>query len=286
MGRAYLASLHPGVLCAYVAAMALASCVLTSLPLQCAGLLGASVLCLGLSGRAGAPLLAMALGLAAVLTVVNPLFNTSGATVLCWVLGRPYTAEALALGAQAGVMAASVLLWLACLGRAVGVDRLRALGSAVAPRLGMVVGLTTQMASRFDRAGRRVRAARRGAAVALDGGSAEKRWAARRRDQAREGAAVLSTVVADGLESAMATADSMEARGFGIARPTSIDRRALDRADKAFIGAAGVLAAGAIASALAGAPMMTTALFGALSLLPAIVMAGGEARWLFWRRSI
>lgn len=273
--------------------MAACACMMAWLPLQALSLAGGVVLCLCLEGRAGARLAAGAMALAAVIALVNPLLNTAGDDVLCRVLGRPYTAEALMLGASAGLMASSLLLWLACLGFAVGSDRMTSLMARQLPRIGLACGLAMQMVPRFARDARRVRQAREGAglvAPAASGGSAFGRW----RAAAREGALGLAAVVGGGLEGAMATAASMEARGFGSGARTSIDSRPLSAADRAFAGALVGLAAasavgGLIWAASPGEGAACAALFvfyGLLCLLGPIVAIGGELRWLLSRRSI
>lgn len=292
MGRSTLISLHPGALAAYVALMAACACLVAWLPLQALSLAGAAALCLCAAGRAGARLVGGALLLAAAIALANPLFNTSGDVVLGQVLGRPYTLEALGLGAGAGLMAASLLLWLGCLGLAVGPDRLLSLMARGLPRLGLACGLAMQMAPRFADDARRVRDARTGAGlvpVAADPrGPALRRW----RMAAREGALELAVVVDGGLDGAMATAASMEARGFGTGARTSIDSRPLAAADWAFVGAFAMLAAAsALAAACGGAflgegaaQMAILVPYGLLCLLGGLVAIGGELRWLCWRQ--
>lgn len=285
--------LHPAALAAYAAGAVACACLVTALPLQALGLAGACAACLAASGRRALAPVMGALFLAAGVAAINPLFNTEGATVLAMPFGRPYTAEALALGAQAGLMAATVLLWLAWVGKAVGPDALLRMGGRVAPRLGLVADLTAQMVPRFARVTARVAAARAAAGIALDG-TAAAGAAPSAGSRVREGAAVLATVASDGLEGAMAVADSMEARGYGCGPRTQAPGASLRTADGAFLVASALLlatfclacASGGAACAHGPWGAIAAGAYGAFALLPAAAYGAGEVRWLFLRQSI
>ncbi len=286
-------SLHPAALAAYLACAVACACVVPSLPLQLLAFAGAAAACLSTAGRQGAGPVAAAALLAALVAAANPLFNTQGATVLAQPLGRPYTWEALALGASTGLMAATMLLWFACVGFALGADALLRLGGKAAPRIGLVASLTAQMVPRFGRTAARVGGARAAAGVALDLPREGRPPAVAAR--VREGAAVLVTVASDGLEGAMVTAASMEARGFGTGPRTSLAAERFTMADGAFLAVSGALLAafvagsavgGSAASAPEGLALATAGAYGGFAFLPALVNAAGEVRWLFLRQSI
>ncbi|MEE0582190.1 MAG: hypothetical protein UC328_03375, partial [Adlercreutzia sp.] len=100
-GRCAFASLHPAVTFGFFAGAIVLSMVLANPICQVMSVLLAAACYLTFRGREAWRFIA---GLTAVLLVVTlsaPLFNTQGATVLLrWWGGRPYTLEALALGAS------------------------------------------------------------------------------------------------------------------------------------------------------------------------------------------
>lgn len=104
-GRCAFASLHPAVTFGFFAGAIVLSMVLANPICQVMSVLLAAACYLTFRGREAWRFIA---GLTAVLLVVTlsaPLFNTQGATVLLrWWGGRPYTLEALALGASTGLM--------------------------------------------------------------------------------------------------------------------------------------------------------------------------------------
>ncbi len=259
-------SLHPAALAAYLACAVACACVVPSLPLQLLAFAGAAAACLSTAGRRGAGPVAAAALLAALVAAANPLFNTQGATML---------------------------LWFACVGFALDADALLRLGGKAAPCIGLVASLTAQMVPRFGRTAARVGGARAAAGVALDLPREGRPPAVAAR--VREGAAVLVTVASDGLEGAMVTAASMEARGFGTGPRTSLAAERFTMADGAFLAVAGALLAafaagsavgGSAASAPEGLALATAGAYGGFAFLPALVNAAGEVRWLFLRQSI
>ncbi|WP_304426758.1 energy-coupling factor transporter transmembrane component T [uncultured Adlercreutzia sp.] len=156
-------------------------------------------------------------GLVAVVVVVacaTPLFTTDGATVLFrWLGGRPYTAEALALGASTGLALAAMMLWFASYHLVMTSEKFTFLFGRVAPALSLLLTMTLRLVPAYRRKADALLSAR-----ACIGKGARESDSLRERVAA--GATVLGHLSADALEGAVVTADSLRSRGFGLAGRT------------------------------------------------------------------
>lgn len=94
-------------------------------------------------------------GLAVVLLVVTlsaPLFNTQGATVLFrWWGGRPYTLEALALGASTGLMLVAMMLWFASYHLVMTSDKFTYLFGRAIPALSLTLIMVLRLVPSYRR---------------------------------------------------------------------------------------------------------------------------------------
>ena len=81
-----------------------------------------------------------------VVTLSAPLFNTQGATVLLrWWGGRPYTLEALALGASTGLMLVAMMLWFASFHLVMTSDKFTYLFGRAIPALSLVLTMVLRL---------------------------------------------------------------------------------------------------------------------------------------------
>ena len=104
-GRCAFASLHPAVTFCFFAGAIVLSMVLANPICQVTSVLLAAACYLTFRGREAWRFIVGLMAVLLVVTLSAPLFNTQGATVLLrWWGGRPYTLEALALGASTGLM--------------------------------------------------------------------------------------------------------------------------------------------------------------------------------------
>ena len=289
----FLALLHPAVLLGFFAC-ALGLTMLVAAPAFVALSFGAAACCLiSVRGRRAWGLIGGLLPLVVLVAAVNPLFNTEGATVLfTYGSGRPYTAEALILGAVMGTTLAAALLWFASLNVVLTSDKATFLFGSVAPALTTVLTLVMRLVPGYGRRATEVFRARR--ALGRDADGSESLMG-----KLRAGATVLGALTGWALDHGVVTADSMTARGFGSGKRTSYGRYRFTGRDVAVAAAATVLlmaigagmVAGAVplgyvpASALAAgaapSPLALAALaaYGAFLLLPAALNLGGEVRW-------
>ncbi len=266
----------------HILAVIAVACVTVSLPVQIVGMIAAALLSLQVGGAKELAVIGGAMVLGAAVCVVAPLFDTAGTTVLFSLFGRPYTLEALLRGALTGALVANMMLWFACLGALVGGDGLLRCCGKAAPRIGMVTSLVVQMVPRLFRRASRIRAARKGAALAGAGTTLSARM--------REGCAVFATVAADSLERSVVCADAMESRGYGTGPRTDAASSPLSTGERAFVAltvlavmGVGVFATlsamGILPSAQAELWMLLA--YGLLAFLPVLVNLMEDCSWLF-----
>ena len=179
-----------------------------------AGVIGAGVYYLLLRGRNGWRFLLAMVPMFLVLTAVNPLFNTYGATVLFYVFGRPYTLEALRYGGAVAAIFVVVMVWFGCYHAVMTSDKFTSLFGNLIPALSLVLVMVFRMVPNFIRKTRQIIGARR----SIGKGAGET---ADRKDKLNEGMTVLSAMTSWALEGSVVTGDSMRARGYGCARRSS-----------------------------------------------------------------
>lgn len=214
MGANAFGRLHPAVTFGFFAGAVVLAVLGNHPAFQVVGLLAAAATYLAMRGREGLSFLSGLLALALVLTLVNPFFIPQGNTVLFSYLGgRPYTLEGLLYGASTAVMLATVLLWFGCFNQVMTSEKLTFLFGKAAPAVTMVITMVLRLVPLYQRKARSISDARGALGLSVREGSAAQR--------VRSGARDLSALTTWGLESAVITADSMAARGFGTGRRTS-----------------------------------------------------------------
>ncbi len=147
-------------------------------------------------------------------SLLNPLLNTLGQTVLFTYWGRPYTWEALAYGMALGTMFVVMIAWFGCYGRVLTSDKFVCLFGSRIPGLSLLLVMVLRLIPSFARKARQILTARASIGKgASDAGS----W----RDKAAGGMVILSALTEWALEGSIVTADSMRSRGYGTAKRTS-----------------------------------------------------------------
>ena len=199
--------LHPGVsllffVCA-VGGTLLPEHPLFRLCALCGALCCHAILCPG-EGRF---LLRTAGPICAFAAVLNPLFNHRGAHILFYFpWGNPCTGESLLFGLSAAALLLVVLLWFRCYTAVMTSEKSLFLFSRIAPSLTLLLRLSLRFVPAFRRSLKRTRDAQ----TALLGPPKTKREALHR---------VFSAVqirLRDALQNAVAVADAMKSRGYGL----------------------------------------------------------------------
>ena len=179
----------------------------------------------------------------AVLSAVNPLFDTMGQTVLFTYWGRPYTYEALCYGMVLAAMCVAVILWCLCFGLVMTADKFTALFAPLLPALSLLLVMIFRLVPSYGRKARQISGARR--CIGLGGGNS-------RKSRLQSGMGTLSALTTWALEGSIVTADSMRARGYGTAKRTSFQVSPFTAADGILIGVFFILGAAVIFAAANG----------------------------------
>ena len=238
---------------------AIVCCALVLHPVYLAVCLFSAVACwVSLRGRKAWKSIGTLLLLGTFVAAINPLFNLNGTRVLFSVGSRPYTLEALLLGAALGAMVCAMLLWFLCWNAVMTEDKLTALLGRVIPSLSMVFIMVLRMIPAYRRKAQDISSARQ--CVGLSGTS--------RREILQSGMTTLSALSGWALESSVVTADSMRARGYGQAKRTNFRLYRMSGRDCIFLIVLGVLLCAMIASIALGWTAITfTPVFHSTSVL-------------------
>lgn len=174
---------------------------------------------------------------AALLTAaVNPLFNRRGDTVLFllpW--GWEVTLESAAYGLTSGLLLAAALLWFSCWERIFPADEFLSLSARRAPALSLTLSMALRSVPRAVSRFREVLELRRMFSAGLEGGPLSRRM--------KNAGTVLRAVTAWTLEDGAVTADSMNARGYGLPGRTAYSTRRFTLRDGVALAVSGGLLA-------------------------------------------
>lgn len=200
-----------------------------------AGAVCGSVYYLLLRGRKGIKLILGLIPMLAIITLVNPLFNHNGATVLFQVFGKPYTLEAMCYGAALGGMFVLMMIWFGCYSVVLTSDKFVCLFGNLIPSLSLLLVMVLRMIPAFVRKAQQIIGARNsiGKGVGESAGDREK---------LHSGLGILSALIDWALEGSIVTADSMRSRGYGCAKRTSFQIYRMTARDWAVIALEGALA--------------------------------------------
>ena len=205
--------LHPLVNIAFFAAVLLFS--MFNMHPVC---LGISLVCallnsLYLSGRKAALFsLKFLLPAALFITIINPLLNHQGVTIIEYLpWGNPLTLESVVYGFASAAMLCAVVLWFSCWNRVMTSDKLVYLFGKISPALSLVLSMALRFVPRFFAEMKQVRQAMQ----QMNNG--KKSLKARFKGGLR----VLSVMISRAMEGSIETADSMKSRGYGLKGRTS-----------------------------------------------------------------
>lgn len=205
---------HPAVnFCFFVCAIGFAVVI------QHPAYLAAGLICgmgyyLLLAGRRGWKLLTATFPMVLLVSLLNPVINTRGDTVLFTYWNRPYTLEALCYGAALGIMFALMMIWFGSYNLVLTSDKFVCLFGPLIPSLSLLLVMVLRLIPSFMRQTKKITAARESIGR---GGSADASF----KGKVLSGMTTLSALTDWALEGSITTADSMRSRGYGSARRTS-----------------------------------------------------------------
>ena len=179
-----------------------------------AGIVTGAIYYLLLNGRKGWKTLLNLLPVFMILTVINPLFNTLGATPLFHFGSRPYTLEALFYGAALASMFVIMMLWFGCYNKVLTSDKFTCLFGNLIPSISLLLVMVFRMVPNFIRKTQQIIGARK----SIGKGISENATA---KEKLQDGGTVLGALTSWALEGSVVTGDSMRARGYGAAKRSS-----------------------------------------------------------------
>ena len=205
---------HPAAnLLFFAGVVAMSVVILHPLYLLAGAITGASYYLL-LNGKKGVKTILGLLPMFLILTAINPLFNTLGATPLFSLFGRPYTLEALSYGAALAGVFVIMMLWMGCYNKVLTSDKFTALFGSLIPTISLLLVMILRMIPSFIRKTKQIVGARK----SIGKGAGET---AAFKEKLRDGMTVLGALTSCALEGSVVTGDSMRARGYGTAKRTS-----------------------------------------------------------------
>lgn len=201
-------SLHPVILLIYFAGMAAITMVTLNPVLLCVSFFGA-VFCTGmLTGlRKLLSSLAFSVPVMVIIAVINPIFVHKGETILFFLNDNPVTLEAIMYGAATAVMIMSVFYWFKCYSIVMTSDKIVFLFGRVAPRISLVLSMTLAFVPKLIKQYKKISAVQKAMGM-YTSKSITDRILSRFR--------IISALIGWALESSVETADSMNARGYGL----------------------------------------------------------------------
>ena len=200
-----------------------------------AGIVGSAAYYLTLKRSSGVKFVLALLPLALLIGIVNPLFNTKGATVLFLLFDRPYTLEALTYGLIIGGIFLVMMLWFGCYSEVLTSDKFTSLFGNIIPSLSLLLVMVLRLIPNFARKARQIMGARK--SIGKSPGDA-----ASTKEKVAGGMTVISALTDWALEGSVATADSMRSRGYGCAKRTTFQTYRMSTRDWLLLGVAALLA--------------------------------------------
>lgn len=222
-----------------------------------------------------------------IMAVINVFFTHNGETVLMYINGNRITMEALVYGIAAALILTCVIVWFSSFNIVMSADKLVYLFGRAAP----VLGLTLSMIFRFIPL-LKARYEEIHLGQKCMGRGVQKGFFSKARQLLKE----VSILISWSLESSIETADSMEARGYGLKGRTSFHLFKLAGKDKLaliyMLVTGGIAAAGCImgktsvyyypvyqAEPLDIYIFVTAICYLALLIMPIAIDLRGERKW-------
>lgn len=170
-----------------------------------------------------------------IVTIVNPLVNSRGMTILFYTKYSYVTLEATIYGLLTGLMLASVMLWFSAFNKVMTSDKFVYLFGRIIPSTSLIFAMVMRFVPNFKMQIARISDAQRGVGRNISDGNLIER--------AKHGLRIISIMFTWALENSIESADSMRARGYGLPGRTAFSIYRFDRRDAT---AAAVLGASAL----------------------------------------
>ena len=215
-------------------------------------------------------------------SLTNPLFSHNGATVLFFVNDSRITLEAFIYGLTASLMITGVLVWFNCFNKVFDSEKLIYLIGRFFPKLALVFSMTLNFIPRMIREFKSINNAQKSI----------------KQNRVKRYIQAFSAVITRGMEGAIVTSDSMNARGYTLKGRTSFHRFVFTLSDAVYLTVFSVLfALGMIFERgvsyypyfvinLSVSGIIGTASFTILALLPFALEVKEALEWRFYLSKI
>ena len=215
-----------------------------------AGFLCGTTYYLLLNGRKGIKMLMALLPLFLIMTAINPLFNTYGATLLFYVFGRPYTLEALYYGVAISTVFVVMLIWFGCYNAVLTSDKFTSLFGNLIPALSLLLVMVLRMIPNLMRKAAQFAGARKSIGKGIGENASSK-------EKIADGMTILSALTDWALEGSVVTGDSMRSRGYSTAKRSSFMIYRMTGIDFSLLVIQCILIGGVLATAVTGGTTAT-----------------------------
>ena len=153
-------------------------------------------------------------GLFLMISVLNPVFNTLGDTILFTYLNqRPYTLEALCFGMNMALMFGAILTWFATYNEVMTSDKFLYCFGKMLPAVSLILTMVLRLVPSFQKKTEQIAGARRCIGMSVENGT--------KREKIEHGMTILSALTSWALEGGVVMADSMRSRGYGCGKRTT-----------------------------------------------------------------
>jgi energy-coupling factor transport system permease protein len=150
-----------------------------------------------------------------ILALANPLVSHNGKTVLFVMNHNPVTLEATLYGVNSAAMIIGVLYWFRSFTQIMTSEKLLYITGALSPKLALILSMALRFVPLFSRQSAKINSAQIAMGLYKDDNII---------DDIKGKSRVFSILITWALENGIITADSMEARGFGVCCRTHLRR--------------------------------------------------------------
>lgn len=179
-----------------------------------------------------------------VFTIVNPMVNHRGETILFYTKYSQITMESTVYGLLSGFMLAAVLLWFSCYNRIMTSDKFVYIFGRIMPAVSLIFSMVMRFVPNFKMQIVKISNAQKCIGRDVSSGS--------RLQRARHGVKILSIMLTWALENAIDSADSMRSRGYGLKDRSTFSIYRFDTRDRMAAGFLALMTAVVIYGAAAG----------------------------------
>ncbi|MBE6664994.1 MAG: energy-coupling factor transporter transmembrane protein EcfT [Ruminococcaceae bacterium] len=226
--------------------------------------------------------------------VLNPLFQHNGATVLFVLNGNPVTKEACIYGAVAALMLLATLYWFRSFSELMTSDKILYLFGRISPKLALLLSMAMRYIPLFGLQLKKTTQAQKAMGYFKEDNML---------DRIRGSIRVFSVTVTWALETGILTADSMEARGYGMGKRSAFAVFRFYRKDGLYLALIGILFSIAVYGIATEAvafqyypfilrheqtliSILAYGAYGILAFLPTAAEAGEKIKWKYLQSKI